>query len=284
MTGATGFVGPVLARKLVDDGWDVVALVRPTSDLKRLPAEVEPVVISGDLAEKISRAGGDVCFHLATHFVGVHKPEDIEPLVNSNVGFTAELAEALVHAGVTTIVNTGTAWQHFESEAFSPVSLYAATKQAAQDILQFYAECEQLQVVNLHLFDTYGPNDPRRKLIAALLDAAATGRHLDMSPGEQFIDLLHVEDAAAAFLAAAAARRPGMQTFGASSGEANTIRSVAALVTEISGRPIDVTWGATQYRVREMHESWRIGDPPPGWKPQVRLRDGLQQLWDKAGC
>ena len=144
-----------------------------------------------------------MCFHLATAFRGVHVPADIEPMVTANVGFGTALAEAVRQAGDCIFVNTGTVWQHYDARPYSPVSLYAAMKQAFTDVLRFYQEVAGLPVVTLELTDTYGPGDPRQ-LPPDPVKAAREGTTMQMTDGTQLIDLLHVDDAVSALLATAA--------------------------------------------------------------------------------
>ena len=63
--------------------------------------------------------------------------------------------------GVKILVNTGTSWQHYENKDYSPVNLYAATKQSFEAILQYYVEVASLKAITLKLFETYGLDDPR---------------------------------------------------------------------------------------------------------------------------
>ncbi|MEO6468984.1 MAG: NAD-dependent epimerase/dehydratase family protein, partial [Acidimicrobiia bacterium] len=69
VTGATGFVGTALVRRLVADGWDVDALVR-TNDAT-LPEGVRSRVIAESVdgvIELVAKIGPTHCFHLATAF------------------------------------------------------------------------------------------------------------------------------------------------------------------------------------------------------------------------
>src|SRR6476619_3912220 len=178
------------------------ALVRDAS--ADLPSGVNGHPIPTRISDLIGLVGGiepDVCFHLATAFRGVHVADDIEPMVTANVGFGTALAEAVSQAGDCVFVNTGTVWQHFDARPYSPVSLYAAMKQAFTDVLRFYEEVASLPVVTLELTDTYGPGDPRPKLLPILVRAAREGTELQMTDGTQLIDLLHVDDAVRALLA-----------------------------------------------------------------------------------
>lgn len=277
VTGATGFVGGHLVRRLVDDGWLVDALVRsPDTDLA---AAVVTHPIPSPIDELIALVGEiapSVCFHLATAFRGVHVPADIQPMVEANVGFGVALAEAVSQAGNCVFVNTGTVWQHYEARPYSPVSLYAALKQSFTDALKFYEEVAGLPIVTLELTDTYGPGDPRPKLLPILARAAREGTALQMTDGTQLIDLLHVDDAVSALLATAAGV-PGA-TYGASGGETLTLRELVAKFEAVSGLSVTAEWGVRPSRPREMLTPWMVSGPPPGWAPEVSLDEGIRAL------
>lgn len=277
VTGATGFVGGHVVRRLVDDGWRVDALVRDLA--ASLPDEVTAHLIPGPIDDLIALVAGlqpGVCFHLATAFRGVHIPADIEPMVAANVGFGTALAEAVSQAGDCVFVNTGTVWQHYDARPYSPVSLYAALKQSFTDALRWYIEVAGMPVVTLELTDTYGPGDPRPKLLPILLRAAREGTQLQMNDGSPLIDLLHVDDAVSALLATAAGE-PGA-TYGASSGETLTLRELVAKFESVSGLTVDTEWGVRALRPREMMRPWIVSDPPPGWAPVVTLEEGIRAL------
>jgi nucleoside-diphosphate-sugar epimerase len=277
VTGATGFVGTALVRRLAADGWSVDALVR-TPDPTLPEGVIARVIPAGvdDLITLVADIAPSHCFHLATAFRGVHVPADIEPMVTANVGFGTALAEAVSRAGSCTFVNTGTVWQHYDASPYSPVSLYAATKQAFTDVLVFYGEVEGLAVHTLELMDTYGPDDPRTKLIPFLLRAGAEGTTVEMTDGSQLIDLVHVDDAVGALLATAAA--PAGATYGARGDGAITLRELVDRFQAATGLTLDVRWGARPARPREMLRPWMTAEAPPGWSPAVRLDDGLRAL------
>jgi nucleoside-diphosphate-sugar epimerase len=288
VTGATGFVGSRLARRLVADGWDAHAVVRPTSS----PKELEPVrdrvtlhTHDGSLEGMtaiVAAARPDVLFHLASYFVAEHAPDDVAPLVASNVTFGALLLEALGSLDRPLLVNAGTAWQHGGPKGDQPVCLYAATKSAFEDVIAFHVAARHLTAVTLLLYDTYGPGDPRPKLFHALARAGREGTPLAMSPGEQRLDLVHVDDVVAAFLAAAerllAGKAKGHERYAVSSGRAVTLREVVAAYGRATGAEVPVEWGARPYRAREVMAPWRGLGPVPGWRPEVALEDGLAAL------
>ncbi|GAH74036.1 unnamed protein product, partial [marine sediment metagenome] len=200
VTGATGFVGSHLVRRLIKDGWEAHIITRSSSSLAQLEDVCNKIIVhrhDGTTNSMINIVKGvkpEIVFHLASLFLAQHTSEDIERLVQSNLLFGVQLAEAMTLQGVTKLVNTGTSWQHFQNEPYNPVCLYAATKQAFKDMLKFYVEASELKVITLKLFDTYGPDDPRPKLFTLLRKVADEQTELAMSPGEQLIDLVYIDD------------------------------------------------------------------------------------------
>src|SRR5271154_5148167 len=105
--GASGFVGAAVAKRLVQAGHDVRALVRPTSPRSNL-AGLRLEIVEGDLrdADSLARAMKDVqyLFHVAADYrLWAHNPRDI---VTTNVEGTRALMTAALRAGVERIVYT----------------------------------------------------------------------------------------------------------------------------------------------------------------------------------
>jgi nucleoside-diphosphate-sugar epimerase len=228
-------------------------------------------------------AAPDVVFHLASLFVVEHRPEDIDPLVRSNLLFPLQLIEAMTIVGARCLVNTGTSWQHYQAAAYRPVNLYAATKRAFEDLLAYYHQARDLSTITLKLFDTYGPGDPRRKLIWILVDAALRGEPLAMSPGEQIVDLTHVDDVVHGFLIAASRLLDGDQPLCEKyllSGERQTVKRLVQVVEEALGRSIDVSFGGRPYRDREVMVPVSPGADKclPGWARSHSLAKDLKSM------
>lgn len=288
VTGASGFIGARLAHALVREGWTVHLLARPDSSIAPDLAAVATVQrhdgSSAALMDLAAVIRPDVTFHLASLYLAAHAPADIAALVASNVTLTVQIAEALTACGRGHLVTTGTAWQHYAGDAaYVPVNLYAASKQAADTMLRYYVEARGLSLVTLKLFDTYGRGDTRRKLIQLLVDAARAGEVLSMSPGEQIVDLSHVDDVVDAFLACgerlAAAAAPLDETFFVS-GERYRVKDLVPLVEATTGATIDVTFGGRPYRERELMVPIDPGAAGrvPHWAPKRRLADAIQDL------
>lgn len=290
VSGATGFVGRHLAHHLIAAGGIILGcVVRPGSELSALPPEAAVLRHDGgteQLHDIVRDFAPDCVVHLASHFIAEHQPQEVVPLVASNLLFATQLADAAAAAGVPRFVNTGTGWQHYEDAVYNPVCLYGATKQAFDDILRYYREAAGLRVVTLELSDTYGPGDPRRKLVPLLVELARTGRSFAMSPGEQRISLVFISDVVAAFARAidlAAELRPGEERrYAVTADEAPSLRALVALVEREAGRKLEIEWGGRPYRRREVMAPPR-GLRLPGWAPAVDLQTGIRLVLEAAG-
>ena len=288
ITGATGYIGAKLCQQLLADGWQIGALVRNASRALD-PTLASTVTVhpydgsTESVLVAVSVAKPDIVFHLASLFVAEHSSAQVTDLINSNLLLGAQLAEACARTNVKRFINTGTAWQHYRRDTFDPVCLYAATKQGFEDILDFYADAFGLRVITLSLFDTYGPDDPRPKLFNLLLKAMTSGETLAMSPGDQRIDLVHIDDVISAFVLSAQklmddASCPPHARYAVCSGQPQSIRQLVAILQQVSGKAVNVTYGARPYREREVMMPWPAGKFPPGWHCKTSLEKGLIQM------
>ena len=287
LTGATGYLGSRLVPRLIAAGWTVHALVRPSSRAAPLSEAGASIHVNNAAGLKEAAAQADVIIHLASEFQREETAQAAERLVEGNIMFPTRLVEAALAAGCTRFVNTGTFWQHCDGAGYAPMDLYAATKQAFEDLLRHYHTARGLSCATLKLFDNYGPDDPRRKIVNLLIDAGVGGAPLDLSPGEQLLDLSHVDDVADAFVAAAehlvAAPEP-VWDVGFVPGERMTLKALVGAVGGAfgSGAPFPVTLGSRPYRAREIMEpiAGTPGAALAGWAPRRRLEESLPALID----
>jgi dihydroflavonol-4-reductase len=213
LTGASGFVGSAVAKCLVNAGYGVRALVRPTSPRLNL-AETRLEIAAGDLldAASIERAMKDIRYvvHVAADYrLWARNPDDI---VRTNVEGTRSLMAAALRAGVERIVYTssvatlkarpdGTSSDEtFPLDARAAVGAYKYSKVAAERVVETMIAEQNLPAVIVNPSTPIGPGDVRPTPTGRIIIEAAAGRM------PAFVDtglnLVHVDDVAAGHLAA----------------------------------------------------------------------------------
>jgi nucleoside-diphosphate-sugar epimerase len=290
ITGGTGFVGSHLTSHFLRLNQSVHLLVRPNSNLQHLDwlnGAFHLHIYDGTTASVISilqKVKPRCVFHLASVSTAEHSSDQVEPLILSNVLLGTQMLEAMTISGVKSIISVGTFWQHYNSESYRPSCLYAATKQAFEDILEYYADAKAIKAITLKLFDTYGPHDSRNKLFSQLRRAASTGITLQMSPGGQKLDLVFIDDIVEAFVQAErnllATTSPTCKVFGVSSGHQVVLRDLVAQYSRVIGKSIPIKWGARPYREREIMTPWSPRQHLPGWSARTGLDEGMKLMED----
>ncbi|MDB4533098.1 NAD-dependent epimerase/dehydratase family protein [bacterium] len=263
VSGGAGFVGQHLVRNLVQSGERPIVIVRPDSDTSALDALAENVdcwIYDGtyhSLQECFTKWDIGTVYHLATRFLADHQPDDIDDLIESNITFGVKLADVMTKNGVGKFINASTSWQYYHSEEYRPLNLYAALKRAFEDTLAYYSDAKNLRVANVILFDNYGENDQRPKLIPLLLSKKLGDTTVELSPGQQLMDIVHVDQVAGALLTASRRLDQGGEKFRryiAASGRPQHLREVVKGFCELHGIQPDLNWGAKDYREREVFE------------------------------
>ncbi len=284
VTGASGYIGHHVCLDAIDRGWEVHALTRPGSDLRGLAVHRHDVDASKGASASfdaaMAAARPDVVMHLASMVKAKPTPDEIGPMVDANVGFGARLLEAMGRHGCRRFVNASTYWIHDAAGGHDPNTLYAATKLAFEQLIDFHARRGGLSAISLVLFDVYGPADWRGKLLGVLSSAMREGRTLDLSRAEQVLDMVHVRDVAAGFATAAtrlATAAPGHERHALSGGERRTLRDIVELAARLRGVAVPARFGLRPYDSFQIMRPVSSIEPLPGWSPSVTLEEGIAE-------
>lgn len=288
VTGATGFIGKHLVKKLIDEGNQVTINLygeeQSPFDERVLTYKLNESVTNIDI-DFLKKEAFDGVIHLASLYLTVHKPEDAVRLIDSNVRFSTYMLECASQAKIKWFINTGTFWQNYQNIDYSPVNLYAATKQAFESIAQYYIETNQIKFCTLRLSDTYGPDDTRPKIFNLWEKIAKTGETLDMSPGEQIIDITHIDDIVAAFVLLAfhiQKQEPDTKNgsvFAVKAEKYYSLKELASIFEAATGHKLNINWAGKSYREREVMVPWANGKVVPNWHPRTQIFEALRQTY-----
>jgi nucleoside-diphosphate-sugar epimerase len=242
VTGATGFTGGHLARRLARQGHEVVALVRPGSDTQALErAGIE--LFSGQLTRKpdviAAAAGAERIFHIAGAFRTAAHPDSYYRDVN--VGGTLNVLEAARRGGCERVVHCSTVGVHGhiekppadESYRTRPGDIYQETKLEGELAAQ-YAMRRGQPVSIVRPGPIYGEGDLR---LLKLFRPIRKRRFVMIGQGEVRFQLVHVDDLVNGILLCSTLREAVGEVFIITGAEAPTLNQLVATIATAVGVP-----------------------------------------------
>jgi nucleoside-diphosphate-sugar epimerase len=292
VTGASGFIGSHLVRRLAGSGADVHVFLRSSSDTRRL----------GDITGRLERHAADLTdpaslrtavlrvrprtiFHCASW--GGHPGQtDGAAIFGTNLAGTFHLLAACEEAGFDRFVHTGSSSEYgmksppmSEEDEPAPVDAYGASKAGATLWCRAAAISRGLPVVTLRLFSPYGPWDDPVRLIPSVSRAFLNGRSPRLASPSGARDFVYIDDVVDACLLAASVPSAAGEIINAGSGRQATVGEVVDILSRlIPGSPAP-SWGSISPRpgppvwVAGIGKARRI----LGWEPKVPLEDGLRR-------
>jgi dihydroflavonol-4-reductase len=250
LTGASGFVGSAVARRLLDQGFAVRALVRRSSNPANLAGlgldVVEGDIRNGDLLRKSMRDVRHV-FHVAADY-RLWAPDPNE-IIRTNIDGTRAVMEAALANGVERIVYTSSVATLRPSEDGTPVDegsplnesdaigAYKKSKVLAERLVEHMVADSKLPAVIVNPSTPIGPRDVRPTPTGRIVIEAACGRmpaYVDTG-----LNLVHVDDVAAGHFAALVHGRIGERYI--LGGDDMTLGDMLAEISRLAGRRAPTT-------------------------------------------
>ncbi|EAJ6128846.1 NAD(P)-dependent oxidoreductase, partial [Campylobacter jejuni] len=281
-----GFIGSNFIRKY-HNKYDIIALVRKNSDISNIKDKCVVYTYDKDIDKLLlflQKENIQGVVHLAALYFSKHSPSDVKKLFNSNILFGLELLDIFVQLKIGFFINTVTFSQFANSIHYKPKTLYDATKQAFMDLTNFYSS--YFDIVNLMIYDNYGNNDIRPKIFNFWKKISLNEEILDMSPGEQKIDITHIDDVIDGFdilISMCIEKKIINNQIYTLENTRYTLKELANLFEQYTKRKINIKWGAREYSPNEIMEPISSKSSSklmrlPNWKPKISLQEGLNNF------
>lgn len=298
VTGASGHLGSHVARRLVEDGHEVWALVRPQSDLGRLGEALPALhVLRADLADAstlraaMERARPQVVIHAG--WQGITAGERNDPRqITRNVTGSLELLQAAQEIGCGCWIGVGSQAEYgtgpqraqtlselVASGQTQTITAYGVSKLCLGLLARKFCELAQMRCVWFRLLATYGPGDDARHLIPSVITQLLNGERPALTGGEQQWDYLYVEDAAAAICLAAATPSAG-GVFDLGSGQAHAVRGIVERIRDMIDPALPLGLGEIPYgaaQVMHLEADLKPLQAQLAWAPRTSLEEGLRR-------
>jgi len=299
VTGATGFVGACLTRRLIELGYDVHIFSRAQSNRWRI-ADISQYVTEHEVdlrdeivvTKRIADIRPSIIYHLATYGGFAFQKETVN-IIESNLLGTVNLLRACEQIGFDYFIHTGSSAEYGmklkpiqETDALKPVGDYGVFKAAATLFCQSEAIAKGLPVVTLRLFSPYGPWDDPRRLIPYIITSFLRRETPNLSKPTSVRDFIFIEDVLDLLLAIPQKPISTDRIFNLGSGQQDAIGDVAAVIAAIIGNCPAPAWGKVQPH-RPEPQVW-VADMTKvksefNWEPATSLRVGLEKtiMWFK---
>ncbi len=285
VTGAGGFIGAHLCRKLVSVGARVHATSREEQpgggDLSWHRLDLADRAATGKLVEEVSP---EIVFHLASHVAGAREVELVAPTFDANLASTVHLLTAVKHHGCRRFIQVGSLEEPGLGEPLAvPSSPYAAAKMAASAYARMFHALYGTPVVLARLFMVYGPaQKDLRKLVPYLVLSLLRGRRPKLSSGNREVDWIYVDDVVDGLILAAERDGNEGQRVDLGSGKLVPLRKVVETLYRLLAPGLHPPFGTLPDRAMEQVRQARPAESYErlGWRPKIALEVGLAATAD----
>lgn len=288
VTGATGFIGSHLCRRLLAAGAGVYALSRsPQDNTSGILWRKADVADADSVRRVIAEARPDYVFHLASLVSGARDLALVEPTFSANLLSTVNVLTGAAEIGCKRMVLTGSLEEPLGEIEPIPCSPYAAAKFAATAYARMFHALYGLPVAMLRLFMVYGPaQKDLRKLIPYVTLSLLREERPKISSGTRLVDWIYVEDVVESILQAATADGAVGKVIDIGSGELVSIREIVEKLSAIVNPKLAPAFGGIPDRPMEQvrRANAALSREILGWKASISLDKGLRRTveWYRA--
>lgn len=296
ITGASGFVGSNLAKRLVEEGYDVFLLLRKESNTWRIKDILEKVnVIYADLLDygviekEIKKICPDYIFHLATYGSYPDLQKDGSLMVKTNILGTYNLLQATKDINYKCFIHTGSSSEYgikenviSEDAILEPLDQYGVTKASGTLFCQMFAKTHNKNIVILRPFSVYGPYERKTRFIPYVIMRCLQKKEVNMTSGEQKRDFVFTEDVLDLYLEVMKKEDIAGQIFNVGTGNDHSIKETAEIIFELTNSdPNLLKVGAKKMRKIEAITSWKSDtskiEKVLNYKPKHSLKEGIKK-------
>jgi nucleoside-diphosphate-sugar epimerase len=256
-TGSTGFVGKNLMPKIISEGHEVLELTRSIEKSTELFGNktTKLKITDTKFKNKILDFKPEIVIHLASYLTSSDKLEDVNKLLDANIYFLSKVLDAVSAVNLKLFINTGTFAEYFKGDNnLEPAYFYAATKTASRAFVDYYATAYQFKQCTIVPYTIYGGKDSQKKIIDIIYDSTLNSTPLDLSPGEQVLDFIHIDDVTGFYLSLLKNLKkvPNKKVYHLGTGTGTTLIELSSIVEKFSGKSANINWGGKSYRPRDI--------------------------------
>ena len=288
--GSEGYIGKKLHSRLHLKQQIVFGLFRDSNSfyLSQIDSnQLKTIVWTGqfnELENVLQRLNINKIINLAGSTLKETNLDSISRLCKDNIEFTAQMGFIATRLNVKHYIYASTYSTSINGEYYYPQTFYAASKKAAEDTLKFFSQSMNLKVTILNFYDVYGPHQPHKRIINIIIKALIENKTLEISLGDQEINLVYIEDALDACELVLKDQESNMYNqwchYTVAGTEVFKVKDLPYIIGEIAGK----NWSQNQVqnnvpvRHNEIWEYKPVHPMVPNFIPKVNIVDGISNL------
>ncbi len=301
VTGAAGFIGSHLSRRLLKEGLSVIGVDSFTDYYPRWIKEnnlstiknesnfsfIEEDINSLDLNRLLQRV--DCVFHLAAQ-AGVRASwgQSFSEYMRNNIEATQRLLEEskeqplhkFIYASSSSVYGFCPELPMSETSPLLPYSPYGVTKLAAENLCYLYSKNYGVPTISLRFFTVYGPGQRPDMAFHKFFKSTSENKPITVfGTGEQTRDFTYIDDIADAIFACTSHGRTG-ETYNLGGGNRKILKDLFPLFEEICEKKISVKWeekqkGDVPHTLADIQKAKK----DLGFDPKTPIDEGLGEEW-----
>ena len=280
LSGSTGFLGSYLLKRFMQEGFEVIALKRSTSDTYRIEELFNDItyydVDKTRLNEIFKRHTIDIVINTVTDYG--RDNNQISSILETNLMFSLKLLEYAIEHNVKTFINADTLLE-------KDINAYALSKDQLVQWMQFLSD--KINIINIKIEHMYGPLDDDNKFIYWVINQLKQNvEKIDLTSGVQKRDFIYIDDIVEAYMTVInnLEQFSSFEEFELGSGDAVEVKGFLELiynqVKQKQALTTTLNFGAVAYREKEnmCMEADISKLNSLGWGPNVTLEDGIRNI------
>ncbi len=295
ITGASGFIGSCLFRRLAKQNASISLILRKQAKLWRIKDILPKATVyisdlsnAQKLKEIVDKSKPTIIYHLAAY--GTYPCQnDPKKIIQTNILGAWNLLQVLAHREYELFVNTGSSSEYGfkklpmkETDTLKPISDYAVTKCSQTLLCSHIAKEQRRPIITLRPFSVYGPYEKPTSFIPTLLKSLYLGEEISLVPPGFSHDHIFIDDVIKAYLLIDKLKKYGGEAFNIGMGVQSSIKDVVETAIKVTGKTTDLKWGEMKPRIWDT-TTWVANVSKAkrllGWTPEVNLERGLSLTW-----
>jgi len=284
ITGAAGFIGANLTRKLIKTGNEINILIKETSNLWRINDIVSNCNVHKidlkkveDVRNVVKEINPELVYHCAGHGIYPSQKNTAE-IFSTNILGTFNLLDALnENNNLHRLVNLGSFFEYLTN----PTDPYTISKITQTKLAEHFFKEKKLPIVTLRLFTPYGKFDSPGRLICDLMIALIKDKPLEIFSKYTKRDFIHIDDVITALEIASQQSDISGEIIDIGTGNEISVEEIVSMSTQLSDNELVINWNDTKQReVDILDENIFLGRQHTqklNWTPSTSLEDGLQR-------